>query len=65
MSHLWILPHSEGAKSALLPGCGNWLKLWLLQHSGWHQAGTTTQACLASRELTTPQTTWKQLRACS
>lgn len=64
VSHLWD-PASFRGSQELLPGCGNWLKLWLLQHSGWHQAGTITQACLAARELCTPQTTWKQPRACS
>lgn len=46
VSHLWD-PASFRGSQELLPGCGNWLKLWLLQHSGWHQAGTITQACLA------------------
>lgn len=48
-------PHSEGAKSCCIaPWAGSWLMLWILQPSGWHQAGTTAQACLATWELLTP-----------
>lgn len=42
-------PPRPRKQSCTAPGRGNRLVLWLLQPSGWHQAGTTAQACLAVR----------------
>lgn len=49
-----------GSRELQAPGCDNWLLLWILRPSGWHQVGTTAQACLAGGGPYPALATWKK-----
>nr|KAF6296046.1 hypothetical protein mMyoMyo1_009176 [Myotis myotis] len=51
-----------GAESCTAPGCDNWLMLWLLQPSGWHQVGPTARPAWLPGGLALPWPHRKSLR---